>query len=339
MGHTRTPPTKNCTGACATAAINPIMAGVMPAKERELNANAAERAVAAAATGATPALSVSGAAAVCPNGGGSVGGYPCLGMYLLSVTTTRDLGMVTDANDIWGWTDPMNGNEVVIIGAYDRTSFVLVTDPVNPVVLGHLMQSGTQSRAWSDAKVYSNHAYIVRESSNHGVQVFDLTQLRQYYGEPSSPGRSLVQTAKYENISAHNIVINEETGFAYVVGAVSTFSGGLHAIDLSTPGSPTYAGGFGSDGYTHDAQCIIYAGPDVEHRGKEICVNANEDTVTVVDMSDKANPVQISRTGYSDSAYTHQAWLTEDHAYLLLNDELDEKNLGLNGVRQLRHHF
>ena len=120
----------------------------MPAKVREMNDNVA----AATAADAIPAQSVSGAAAVCPNGGGSVGEYPCLGIDLLSVTTTHDLGMVTSANDIWGWTDPMNGDEVVMIGAYDRTSFVLVTDPVAPVVLGHLMQSGNESRAWSVAR-------------------------------------------------------------------------------------------------------------------------------------------------------------------------------------------
>jgi uncharacterized repeat protein (TIGR01451 family) len=45
-----------------------------------------------------------------------------------------------------------------------------------------------------------------------------------------------------------------------------------------------------------------------------------------VDVTDKNTPVQLSRTGYSNSAYTHQGWLTENHAYFLSNDELDERN-------------
>ena len=83
---------------------------------------------------------------------------------------------------------------------------------------------------------------------------------------------------------------------------------------------------------THDAQCVIYHGPDTQHTGKELCFCSNEEAITVVDMSDKANPVQISRTSYNHHEYTHQSWLTEDHAYMLLNDELDERG-GLNGGR------
>ena len=46
--------------------------------------------------------------------------------------------------------------------------------------------------------------------------------------------------------------------------------GGLHAINVSDPLNPTFAGCFGGDGYVHDAQCTIYTGPDTEHQGKEV---------------------------------------------------------------------
>jgi hypothetical protein len=36
------------------------------------------------------------------------------------------------------------------------------------------------------------------------------------------------------------------------------------------------------------------------------------------------NPVTVGITDYPDVAYAHQGWLTEDQAYLLVNDELDE---------------
>ena len=36
----------------------------------------------------------------------------------------------------------------------------------------------------------------------------------------------------------------------------------------------------------------------------------------------------ISRTSYDGVGYTHQGWLTEDHLFLLLGDELDEQNFG-----------
>ena len=99
---------------------------------------------------------------------------------------------------------------------------------------------------------------------------------------------------------------------------------GLHMVNIQDPTSPVFAGCFSEDGYTHDAQCVNYDGPDSDYKGREICFNYNEDTLTIVDVTDKKNPVMVSRTGYFGSAYTHQGWLTEDSAYLIMNDELDE---------------
>jgi len=51
----------------------------------------------------------------------------------------------------------------------------------------------------------------------------------------------------------------------------------------------------------------------------------DEDTLTIVDVSSKSNMVELSRKPYQGSQYTHQGWLTEDHKFLFLNDELDEQ--------------
>ncbi len=101
-------------------------------------------------------------------------------------------------------------------------------------------------------------------------------------------------------------------------------------VNISNPASPTFAGCFSTDGYTHDTQCVIYNGPDATHVGKEICFNSNEDTLTIVNVTTKNAPVQLSRTGYAFSAYSHQGWLTDDQNYFLMNDELDEQNFGVN---------
>lgn len=37
------------------------------------------------------------------------------------------------------------------------------------------------------------------------------------------------------------------------------------------------------------AQCVIYTGPDAKYQGKEICFNYNEDSLTIVDVSDKTD--------------------------------------------------
>ena len=50
------------------------------------------------------------------------------------------------------------------------------------------------------------------------MQVFDLAQLRNVKNGPVT----FEETAHYDGIaSAHNIVINEATGYAYAVGASS----------------------------------------------------------------------------------------------------------------------
>jgi len=95
-------------------------------------------------------------------------------------------------------------------------------------------------------------------------------------------------------------------------------------VDIRDPVKPKFAGCYSDDGYVHDAQCVIYGGPDGHYRGKEICFCYNEDTLTIVDVTDKEKLELISRTSYDDVQYTHQGWLLEGSGYLLLNDELDE---------------
>ncbi|MFK8011900.1 MAG: choice-of-anchor B family protein [Marinicellaceae bacterium] len=253
--------------------------------------------------------------------------YPCSKVDLMRRVHFEHMGGTVNSSgsDIWGWTDPDSNREYAIMTLDSGTSFVDVTDPKEPIYLGFL-NTATTSTIWRDVKTYQNYAYIVSEANQHGLQVFDLTRLRNI----SNPPVQFTQDNRLTSFgSAHNIFINEDTGFAFVVGA-QTCNGGLHMFDLSDPGNPTDSGCFSADGYTHDTQCVSYIGPDLEHNGKEICFNSNEDTVTVVDVTNKNSPIILSRTSYSNAQYTHQGWLTEDQRYFLMNDELDEQRLGHN---------
>jgi choice-of-anchor B domain-containing protein len=257
--------------------------------------------------------------------GGLADAYPCSNVDLMAFLPLAQIGG-GNGNDIWGWTDPVTGNEFAIMGLTNGTAFVDISDPVNPVYYGHLPPpAGVSSSSWRDIKVYADHAYIGSEALGSGLQVFDLTILR---GGPSLED-GFTETAHYTGFStSHNIVINPESGFAFAVGTNNgACSRGIHFVDLLDPANPQSAGCFGDDGYTHDAQCVNYAGPDLEHQGKEICFAYNEDTLTIVDVTNKASPVQLSRTGYANRGYSHQGWLTEDHTHLLLDDELDERNV------------
>jgi choice-of-anchor B domain-containing protein len=41
-------------------------------------------------------------------------------------------------------------------------------------------------------------------------------------------------------------------------------------------------------------------------------------------VTDKGNPIAVSFSTYPNVGYAHQGWLTEDHRYFYLDDELDE---------------
>merc|ERR1712117_880239 len=248
----------------------------------------------------------------CENG--MAGNYECNNIDLLSFVPIAQLGSTYVASDSWGWADPETGDEIAIIGLEDGTAFVQMTDAVNPIVLGFLPQSGKNLVIWSDMKVFANHVFIVRESDSHGMQVMDLTKLREYYGKPSGNVRQLTQDAFYDQItSTHNVVINEQTGFAYLVGT-RTCSGGLHVVDINEPLNPTYAGCFSDDGYTHDSQCVMYHGPDSRYKDHEICFNFNEDTLTIVD--DLENPMHLGSHFADTESIDHNLYIKGDLGYL-----------------------
>jgi hypothetical protein len=404
--------------------------------------------------------------------------FDCENVELLSHVSHGELG-TERLNDIWGWTDPETGQDWALVGSTTGTAFVDITDAMRPRVAGFMATASTQGgSSWRDIKVYENHAYVVSEHTNHGVQVFDLTRLRDWRGGY----QNYEPDAHYlGHGSAHNIAINEDTGFAYSVGAGPTsdqvpyqvvadgrtylangasFGGevadgltgdlevvnssanpnyaaatpsmgcgelvgftegaiaiadrgvcpfelkaknaedagaigiivvnsgpgtqnmggsglgtvipavmisqpdgvqlkaslptegtiepnpaaapcgtGLHMIDINEPKNPTFAGCFDDHDYIHDTQCVVYDGPDTEHNGREICFNSNGisyteepdyNYVSIVDVTDKANPISLSRMQYEGSVYSHQGWLTEDMAFFLHGDEGDEFIAGVN---------
>ena len=278
--------------------------------------------------------------------GGSVAGFSCSDVDLVSYLPVDALGGGRGiiANDLWGWTDPETGREYVVQGRNNGTAFVDISDPSNPVFLGDLpLTEGAMPNMWRDVKVFANHAFIVADNAGpHGMQVFDLTRLR----DVSSPPVSFDADAHYDGIaSAHNIVLNEGTGFAYAVGASGggeTCGGGLHMIDVREPTNPTFAGcfsdpatGHSGTGYSHDAQCIRYHGPDPDYQDREICLGANENALSIADVTDKDATTVLASASYPNTAYLHQGWVTDDHRYFFMNDELDELSGNVSKTRTL----
>src|SRR5690606_37934142 len=159
--------------------------------------------------------------------------FPCGNVDMLSFLPVQDIGggRGINTNDVWGWTDPVTGKEWALVGRMEGTAFIDISDPVNPVVGADLpLTEGARANSWRDIKVYRDHAYIVADGAGpHGMQVVDLSRLRDI--RPEQMPLTLTEDVHYDGIaSAHNIVINEETGYAYAVGVNGggeTCGGGL----------------------------------------------------------------------------------------------------------------
>jgi choice-of-anchor B domain-containing protein len=278
---------------------------------------------------------------------GVAAGFECSSVDLLSFLPLNGMqgGRGVQTNDVWGWTEPGTGREIVLVGMTDQTAFVDITNPGRPTYLGRLpMPPGAQASVWRDMKVYKDHMFVVSDNAaEHGMQVFDLTHLT---GLDGSAPVTFEADARYDRIaSAHNIVINEETGFAYSVGSSGggeTCGGGLHMINIQDPKNPTFAGCFQDmttgrqrTGYSHDAQCVVYHGPDQDYAGREICLGSNETALSIADVTDKSSPVAVAMATYPNVGYSHQGWLSEDQRYFFMGDELDETGGNVATTRTL----
>jgi len=270
--------------------------------------------------------------------GMAAGTYPCKRVDMMSRVSRERLGL-SFVNDMWGWTDPETKKDYALVGGTEGTVIVDISDPKRPDVVGtlpaHTLDPGRPF--WRDIKVYANHMFVVSEQTGHGMQVFDLTEVRGVTGAPVV----FAETAHYAAFSnSHNLNINEETGYAYAIGT-NTCEGGLHMVDINNPTSPGFAGCFSDHGYIHDTQCVVYKGPDSDYRGREICFSANAEphhdepdgianSLSIVDVTDKSTPVSLAQEAYPGDGYSHQGWLAPGQGYFLHGDELDEVNHGVN---------
>jgi choice-of-anchor B domain-containing protein len=261
---------------------------------------------------------------------GEAAGFACESVDLVSFLPLSALGAEPGEGitDIWGWTDPETGREYVLAGRTAGLAFIDITDSGTPHFLGLMPANPSHAR---DIKVYRDHAFMTGDGAgDHGLLVFDLSRLRDV---PVTPAM-FEPDARYDEVaSAHNLIVDTESGFAYTVGTNTggqSCGGGLHMIDIREPLQPTFAGcytdteGLIWSGRTHDAQCTVYRGPDEAYQGRQICFASNETAMRIVDVTDKSAPTPISSASHPGTAYVHQGWLTEDHRYLYVNDELDE---------------
>jgi len=271
-------------------------------------------------------------------------------------------------SEIWGWVSP-NGEEYALIGTIDGLSIVRVTDPQNPEFMGMIPSvSFSGRRVWRDVKVFNRtdrdgppghakapftgYVYMTTEAPGEGILIFELNALDALSAAPDATHMLDVDAVwsggGYE--SAHNIYINQQSGYGYITGA--HLEDGDNACDDADPAmhfntlvidvaanplDPPVVACLPNTG-EHDIYVVNYHGPDKDYKNREIAFvfdgrerDANGDDsidigkggLTLIwDVTDKDDIKVISSFNVPGVCFSHQGWTTKNNEFLLINDEI-----------------
>ena len=253
--------------------------------------------------------------------------WPCHKVEMMAHVPNVMTGEMT-ANDLWGWTDPMDGREYVLLGKRDGTWFIEVTNPGMPRIVGKLPTVGLANSLWRDVKVVEDRMVVVSEVINSRLQVFDLTRLRNHTSM-GPPITFSTDTVMLGFSKAHNLAVAPDEPIAYVCG--TNGSGGLLAFDFTEPDTPIVAGSW-NEAYVHDAQVIRYDGPDSTYSDRLIAAVCCATNFRFVDVTDAADMQEISSAAHQPHGYIHQGWFSPDHRHFFLGDETDETGALVDGT-------
>ncbi len=290
-----------------------------------------------------PALQATAiAAANCVQG--FAGQFPCRNVDFQSqISLNQFTSQPQSAANVWGFVDQNDGREYAVIGLGNGTGVVDVTDPVNP---RQVVTIPGNSSPWREVKIYQSFdagsnrfrafSYITTEAPNSGLQVIDLSGLPATAALVTTLSDTGSQhTAYISNIDyATNMALPGAEAFLYLAGS-DIGSGAWRVYSLANPAQPQFiaAAPSGTE-YVHDATSLLItdaraAQCGVGHNPCEVYVDFNENTVDLWDVTDKAAPIQLSSTTYSDASYTHSGWPTADQRHIFVHDETEELFRGL----------
>ena len=276
--------------------------------------------------------------------GGFAGEYPCQGIDFMSrVPLSSFTGNPLSASNLWGYVDLDDDREYAIIGLRNGTGVVDITDPVNPVVVGHI--AGVSSQ-WREVKVYQfwnasasrwdAYAYVTTEGSGGGIQIIDLTQLPTSVSLANTwTGVSTSHTDHVSNIN-YSTNVSNNPNFPPILYISGSNKGGLRFVSLANPTNLTEIG-FWTGTYSHDTYAHVFTDARANqcapgHNPCEVVFSfAGTPGLKIIDVTNKSAPVTLSTFTYPQLGYTHSGWISSDGNYIYLHDELDEQNFGVNG--------
>lgn len=278
-----------------------------------------------------------------PVNGGTLNSTPlAFNMTLLSSLPLASIGGGTAGSSLYGWVDPLTKREYALMGRSNGLAVVDISNPRAPKYVANIPSAGSNT-SWREPKVYQNTVYIGVDGGTHRLQYADLTQVRNYAGTTLTLSSATFGGTFNGSIptNIHSLQINKDSGYLYLSGT-NVNSGAPVMVNVNNPGTPVAAGAVTNlDGYSHESQVVTYRGPDPAYQGREVMVSFNGkqtgvDTISIIDVTNKAATVRLSSKTYAGAGYIHQGWLTDDQRYLFQNDELDEQ-AGTTGGKTRTH--
>jgi choice-of-anchor B domain-containing protein len=260
-------------------------------------------------------------------GTGTSGGFEARGVTLLAWLPLNALPGDSEAGaDCWGYTSP-SGREYAIMCVHNGTSFLEVTDPLNPRVVGFVGGASTLwhdptpwkagarpsrlgARFFCDAAVIGGYCYASSDvEGGSGIQVIDLRRIDEgmvtHVKNWSAGGLRSVQTLT-------------EDGMRLLACGSNLANGGLVVIDVSDPEAPALAGAWTGrpvgEAFPFTPVRGGWAGRDLV-----ACFSDGPVGLTILDATDPAQMVEIAApAGYGS---LRQGWATPDHRVLYVGPE------------------
>ena len=272
--------------------------------------------------GPAPISALELAASTCS--GGMAAEYPCQGIDFMSrVALSSFPGSPTSASNLWGYVDLDDNREYAVIGLRNGTGVVDVTDPVNPVIVGHI--AGVNSQ-WRELKVYQfwnassqplgrvclcHHGRRGWRDSDHRPDPTAQQHLARWHMDwrIHLPYRS---DLKYQ---FHHQRLEQPTfpPILYISGANT---GGLRFVSLANPTSLTEVG-FWTGTYSHDTYPHVFTDARANqcapgHNPCEVVFSfAGTAGLKIIDVTNKSAPVTLSTLTYSQLGYVHSGWISK----------------------------
>jgi len=228
-----------------------------------------------------------------------------------NVTLLDQLDNYSSYASCWGYIAP-DGREYALIGAFNGTSIVDITDGPNSYEVDFI--SGPSS-SWRELKTYRHYAYVVNEAGG-GMQIIELSDL------PNSATLAATYTGF---TTAHTVYIDTANAMLYAEG---TSSLPVRAVSLANPLSPVQLTTFGlecHDMYAHNNRCYVAEG--------------FQGTVGVYDVTNPASPTLLQRIGIPAGGYVHNVWTTEDDLYMMTTEETSGRTVKMWDIQDLGNAF